>query len=422
MTGTPSGMEAAGLRRRQVLAAATALAAPALIRPARADDPVRLISHRYPALEFYAEKLRSAVPGTTVDTRLMPSGDAMQLQRIAFSAGDTSLDLLWVNSSIVGNYAKNGWLEPLDDLIAKHGQEFGLGDISPASIRGSSYDGHIYALPLTTNVLLYAYREDLFQAAGLQPPATWAEQVAIAQTLNSPRRNGMTLSLKWDQPPYELQSVLNTVGDGWFDKTWHPTFNSPRGIAAIEIFKRLAQYAVPGFTAQGNDENSVNFGQDVAATGQQWATRCASMDDPAKSKVIGKIKWTVPPGGHQAMTTDGYAISRKSAKDKDKLFRLLAIALSEQNQRAGASLAVPTRRAVLSDAEIQAKYRWYPAISKALDAGEPLPALPEFNEAAELATKRMVQAIVGQMPVKEALDTGADEVTELLKRRGYFKT
>ncbi len=408
-----------GLRRRHLLAGATALVAPALLRPAWADDAVQLISHRYPALEFYAEKLRGAVPGTTVNTRLMPSGDAMQLQRIAFGAGDTSLDLLWVNSSIVGNYAKNGWLEPLDDLIAKHAQEFGLGDIAPASLRGVSYDGHVYALPLTTNVLLYAYREDLLAERKLQTPSTWAEQVTIAQSLNSPRRNGTTLSLKWDMPPYELQSVLNTVGDGWFDKSWRPTFNSEKGVAAIETYKQLAKFAVPGFTAQGNDENSVNFGQDVAATGQQWATRCASMDDPAKSKVVGKIKWAVPPGGRQAMTTDAYAISRNSTKDKDKLFRLLAVALSDQNQRAGASLAVPTRRAVLNDPEIQAKYRWYPDISKALEAAEPLPSLPEFSETAEIATKRMVQAIVGQMPVKEALDTGAAEVTDLLKRRGY---
>ncbi len=410
------------LRRRVFLAGTAALAMPAIIGRARADEPVQLISHRYPALEFYAEKLRGAVPGTAVNTRLMPSGDAMQLQRIAFSAGDTSLDLLWVNSTIIGNYARNGWLEPLDDLFAKHGQEFGLEDLSPASLRGVSYDGRIYAMPLTTNVLLYAYRDDLFQAAKLQPPTTWADQVDRARTLNSPRRSGTTISLKWDMPPYELQGVLNTVGDGWFDKSWRPIFNTARGVAAIETYKRLAQYAVPGFTAQGNDENSVNFGQDVAASGQQWATRCASMDDPAKSKVIGRIAWTVPPGGRQAMTTDAYAISRKSVKDKDKLFRLLAVTLAEQNQRAAANLAVPTRRTVLTDPEIQAKYRWYPAISKALDAGEPLPALPEFNEAAELATKRMVQAIVGQMPVKEALDTAADEVTDLLKRRGYFKT
>ena len=65
--------------------------------------------------------------------------------------------------------------------------------------------------------------------------------------------------------------------------------------------------------------------------------------------------------------------------------------------------------------------RWYPTVARCLDAAEPMPALPEFSETAELSTKRMVQAIVGQMPVKEALDTAAGEVTELLKRRGYFK-
>ena len=58
-------------------------------------------------------------------------------------------------------------------------------------------------------------------------------------------------------------------------------------------------------------------------------------------------------------------------------------------------------------------------INPALDYRAMLPDLPEFTEAAELATKRMVQAIVGQMPVKAALDTGAAEVQDLLKRRGY---
>lgn len=409
--------------RRSLLASAAALlATPAIHRPAAADEPVQLISHRYPALEYYAEKMRTALPGTTVNTRLMPSGDAAQLQRIAFSAGDTSLDLIWLNGVLLPNYAKNGWLEPLDDLIAKHKDEFNLGDFTPASLRGCTYNGKIYALPLTINTVLYAYRGDLFEENHLTPPATWQDFVTIAKTLNTPRRNGTTVSLKWDQPPYELQSVLNTIGDGWFDKDWRPTFNSAKGIAAIELYKELVKYAVPGFTAQGNDENSVNFGQDIAATGQQWATRCASMDDPAKSHVVGKIKWATPPGGKQGLSTDAYAISAKSAKDKDLLFRILATTLNEQNQRGAAALCVPPRATVLNDPAIQAKYRWYPAISAALEAGLPLPGLPEFSEAAELATKRMVQGIVGQLQVKEALDTAAAEVTDLLKRRGYYKT
>ncbi len=404
--------------RRAVLGGA--LAMPALNVRAQADA-VTLISHRYPALEWYAEKMKTAVPGVTVDARLMPSGDAAQLHRLQFSSASPGMDLVWLNSSLMSFYAKNGWLEPLDDLIAKFRDEYKLGDLNPTSLRGMTYEGKIYGLPLTTNTLLYAYREDVFSERKLAPPKTWDEQVEIAKSLHSPRRSGTTLSLKWDMPPYELSSVINTVGDGWFDRGWKPTFNSEKGVAAIDLYRRLSAFAVPGFTSQSNDENTVNFAQDVAATGQQWATRCATMDNAQRSKVVGKIQWAVPPGGKQAITTDGYAISKFSTKNKDVLFRILAKALDEESQRGAADLATPTRRAVLNDPAIQAKFRWYPAVSKCLDVGEPLPALAEFNEAGELACKRIVQAIVGQMPVKAALDAGAAEVVELLTRRGYYK-
>lgn len=389
-------------------------------RARAADQTVALVSHRYPALEYYADKMKAAVPGMQVDARLMPSGDAIQIQRLAFSSHADTMDLLWVNGVLTMNYAKNGWIQPLDDLIEKHKAEFRLDDIAPASWQGVTYKGRVYALPLTTNTLMYAYRDDLFQERKLQPAKTWEEYVELAKKLNSPRRNAVSLSLKWDMPPYELNSVLNVVGSGWFDQNWRPTFNSDKGIAAIDLYKRLAQYAVPGFTAQGNDENMVNFSQDICAMGQQWATRAAAMDNPQKSRVAGKVKWTVPPGGKQGLSTDGYAISAYSSKDRETLFRILATALNEANQRGAADLATPTRKSVLNDPGIQAKYRWYPAISQCLDVGQPLPDLPEFTEAAEIATKRMVQAIVGQMPVKEALDTGAAEVTDLLKRRGYY--
>ena len=331
------------------------------------------------------------------------------------------MDILWLNGSLMSFYAKNGWIEPLDGLIAKYRDAFNLADINPTSLKGLSFGGKIYGLPLTTNTLMYAYREDIFAERKLSPPKTWEEQVEIAKSLNSPRRSGTTLSLKWDMPPYELSSVLNTIGNGWFDRDWKPVFHSDKGVAAIDLYRRLSAHAVPGFTSQSNDENTVNFAQDVAATGQQWATRCATMDNPQRSKVVGKMQWTVPPGGRQALSTDGYAISKFSAKNKDMLFRILATALNEDSQRGAADLATPTRRAVLNDPAIQAKFRWYPAVSKCLEVGEPLPALAEFMEAGELACKRIVQAIVGQMPVKAALDAGAAEVVELLTRRGYYK-
>ena len=47
------------------------------VRPARAAEAIQMISHRYPALEYFAEKMRTAVPGVTVNTQLMPFDKAL---------------------------------------------------------------------------------------------------------------------------------------------------------------------------------------------------------------------------------------------------------------------------------------------------------------------------------------------------------
>ncbi len=90
---------------------------------ARASDAVQLLRHRYPALEFYADKLKSALPGVTVDARVMPAPQATELQRVALSSQSDAIDLMWTNDLNVAAFGKSGWLEPLDDLWAKYRKE-----------------------------------------------------------------------------------------------------------------------------------------------------------------------------------------------------------------------------------------------------------------------------------------------------------
>ena len=315
---------------------AARLAAPAILgRAHAADAAVQLISHRYPGLEYYADKLKSALPGVAVDTRLMQAPEAIQLQRLALSSGSGQLDILWANSITMASFAKSGWLEPLDDLWAKHKRRIQPGRHQPGSGAGCSYKGRIYGMPLTTNTMLYAYRSDLFEREG---PEAREDLGRLHRECQGAERSAAALrrhhAMKSDMVNNEMHSVINTIGDGWFDKDWRPTFNDDRGVKAVETYKRLAQYCVPGFTAVHNDEHTINMGQDIAAQGQQWATRCSTMDNPDKSRVVGKIKWTVmPEGGRQVRVSDTYCISRFTAKDKDMLFRLLASALREENQR-----------------------------------------------------------------------------------------
>ncbi len=83
------------------VAAAGAATSLALPRPSRAATDVQMISHRYPALEYYAEKMRSALPGVKVNTQLMPFDKAKELASIALSSKGDTFDIVYASDATV---------------------------------------------------------------------------------------------------------------------------------------------------------------------------------------------------------------------------------------------------------------------------------------------------------------------------------
>src|SRR5579863_5750581 len=126
---------------------------------ARASGPIQMISHRYPALEYFAEKMRTAVPGVTVNTQLMPFDKALELSTIALSSKSDTVDIMYLNDSTFLTFVKNGWLRPLDDLWAKYKDQYKLGDFGEQAISSLTNDGHIYVMPHTLNVMFFFYRK-----------------------------------------------------------------------------------------------------------------------------------------------------------------------------------------------------------------------------------------------------------------------
>ncbi|WP_169728394.1 extracellular solute-binding protein [Geminicoccus roseus] len=411
------------LSRRSAIQTAGAAAALSLLGAprARAASPVQMISHRYPALELFAEKMRGAVDGVEVNTQLMPFDKANELATIALSSKADTLDIVYASDSTVQKYAKNGWLMPLDDLFAKYKDEFGLGDFPEAGLAPYRYEGKLYVLPHTVNVMMLFYRKDLFEAEGKQPPKTIAEYHELAEHFNSPMRAGSVNCLKpVDAGLNEAHWYINALADGWFDDQWKPVFNNEKGVAAIEQLKEITQFAQRGYATAANDECSLAYQQDIGVMGLQWATRAASMDDPAKSRVVGQIDWAAPPDGHARLSGDGYAISAFTKQDPDLLFRIIATSSSDATQREAAALMVPPRESVLRDPKLAEQYRHYPAILASLETATPFPPLPEFYEAGEFITRRILQAVAGEMEVQEALDAAAGETEQLLQSRGYY--
>lgn len=402
--------------RRGILRAAVLLplAAPAI---ARAAAPVQLISHRYPALEFYAKQMAQAVPGVAVEARLMPFDKALELQRVMLSAHADGVDLLYTTDTTVLEFARNGWLRPLDDLWQRFKNEFALGDFADKVMQAFTVGGHIYVMPHNVTVMLMFLRKDLMDAAGLREPRTVAEYRDLAKALNTPRRAGTVSCLKpVDATLNEAHWYLNALGDGWFGPGWTPSFDSAKGIAAIDMLRQVTASAQPGFTAAGNDECTVALQQDLAAAGLQWSTRAKAMDDPAASKVVGKMTWIAPPQGGARFSTDGYAISAFSKQDPETLFRIIAHSASEASMHAAGALILPPRRRLQTDPDRAKISPSWPAAAEAMNTSALFPALPDFYTLGDGIARHIQAGVTGQAPIAAAMHEAATETAAWLKQ------
>jgi ABC-type glycerol-3-phosphate transport system substrate-binding protein len=231
-------MSRSSLTRRALIGAAAAAPFAPYIPRANAAGPIRVISHRQPALEYYTDQMKKALPDGQVSTELMPIDKEVELASITMSGRSDAIDVAYLNDTTMQKFAASGWLEPLDDLWAKHKEEFKLDDYPKSVIEAVSYKGHIYSMPILTNTEMFFYREDLFKANNVAPPKTMSEYMDAAKKLNQGRVSGTVMTLKpVDGCLNETHWYLNSVGEGWFDKDWKPIFNRDAGVKAVTMMK-----------------------------------------------------------------------------------------------------------------------------------------------------------------------------------------
>lgn len=419
-------MTASNYSRRTVLkgVAASALAAPAISLTARtvnAADPVQVILNRYPAQEFFAERMKK-IPGIDVNVQLMPNDKILELLNINMASGSSNFDIIPCNDTQVIRYAKNGWIIPLDELWNKYKDEYQLGDIEKNFVTGSTVDGHLYQLPNEFNSHITMYRKDIYDEKGLRPEQTIQEFRDHAKALTSEKMAGTVLLFRvGDQCATGATYYLNNVGDGWFHNDWRLAVNTPKGVQAVEFMREMAKYAQRGFTTASGDEGSLALYQGFAAMGHMWVTRASSMEDPKKSRVAGKIGYAAPAQGGQRLSLTGYAISKFSKKDPDILFRVMLESVKEQAARDNITNNVPTRTSVLNDQELQSKYPYLVAANGAAKYGKTYPAAPFFSPIAEIVTRRIVQVMTDELKAKEAMDLAAQEGNKYLVENGFLK-
>ena len=89
------------------------------------------------------------------------------------------------------NMAMRGALLPLS---GREGFDEVAARFMPNAMDPYTYEGQVYAIPVTSDFSVMFYREDIFENLGIQPPETWAQLAEIIPTL---QRNNMQMGLPY---------------------------------------------------------------------------------------------------------------------------------------------------------------------------------------------------------------------------------
>jgi multiple sugar transport system substrate-binding protein len=390
---------------------------------------LHLISHRYAALEFYADALAKEAPAnTTVEAELMTYGDWQQKTRINLSSHSSAYDITYIFPPDMGEFASKGWLLPLDKYVKKYWKKYNFGDIPQVIWDAYKYKGKIYGIPSHQWAMFMFVRSDIFKKKGIKIPETLDEMVTAAKELTDKDHFGTVMTLKAaDHLALQFQVFLTACGGWWFDEDMKPAFNSPQALKAIRYIQDLIPYCPPGVNTYGSDEAMIAMAQDRAVFSLQQGTRSAQMNNPAQSKVVGLVDFLPAPpqkkGGPRAslFSTAGYSIPAFTKNDPDLIFRTIANATDQETMTRGAAVGMPVRKSVLTD-KLLAERPDYKASYEALKSGARMrPAIPEFNEIMEVSMRALAKVLVGQAEAKSAMDQAANEAYKIMKAAGYYK-
>lgn len=315
------------------------------------------IGWEFPIITQYAEELEDCEEGSyRFNLQFLDSVEARSAMTQDAATGSPTFELYQGSNAFIGELANQGFLMPLNDLVAKYSDQFDLDEIDDAFWAMASIDGQIYAVPMVSNTMHVFYNKPAMEELGLSVPTTFDEAFQTCRAIiDSGYDIGFLymLSAGWAWQ-IEFDSVLGSMGVTSIDpQTGAPNFNSPEGVAAATTLKRMVDECAPGIASSySTDDVQAAFQTREAILGHTWASRAAGMDDPEASIVVGEIEFAPALGTGSGIVAapayiDGWGIPVGTPADKvEAIFLAMLAATDLESMQAAAEFGLVTRNGV----------------------------------------------------------------------------
>ena len=308
-----------------------------------------------------------------------------------------SVDVIWT-----AEFAAKGWLQPLTGKMAVNTTA-----MLPATVKTATYNGVMYAAPVTSDGGILYYRKDLVP----NPPKTWAEMMSMCSIAKA-KKIGCYAGqyFKYEGLTVNVAEAINSAGGTIVGADGKPTVTSPEAKKGLQnLVTAYADGSIPkeGITFK-EEEGRLAFENGNLLFLRNWPYVYNLAKTDGSSKVKTTFGMAALPGasGPGASSLGGHnaAISVYS-KNKATAADFLKFLTTTEQQKAfvtQGSLA-PVLTALYDDPALVAKFPYLTTLKASLQNAVPRPVTPFYPAVSKAVQDNAYAAIKGEVPVDTAL-------------------
>jgi len=286
----------------------------------------------------------------------------------------------------------------------------------------------VYGIPFGSETSVLGYRKDIFEKHNLKVPETYDELLGLVCKIPElePGMGGLaSRAASGHQASHAFLLHLAPLGGRIFDDKWNPIVNNAAGVQAAEALKKIVDCGPEGAKTFAFAEAGNAFLQGRTAMFLDSTVFASSVEDPKKSKIVGKVGWAPHPKGvRRGSQTGGFGIAiPKNAQNKEAAFLLMQWLTSKHGDKlvalAGGN---PSRYSTHADADVNAKYPHMKIFGEALKHADPdwRPIIPVWGKInADLGTA-LSKVLTEDLDIQKALDGVAERTKATMKDAGYY--
>lgn len=312
------------------------------------------------------------------------------------------------------------------DLVEGYVSNIGVAGGEKGYLPGPT--GSLFGLPFGSETSVLGYRTDIFEKHGLSVPGNYEELLDLACKIPElePGMGGLaSRAASGHHASHAFLLHLAPLGGRIFDDEWNPIVNNAEGVAAANALKTIVGCGAEGAATFGFAEAGASFLQGNSAMFLDSTVFAGQVNDPTKSKVVGKVAWAPHPVGVRAGSqTGGFGIGiPRNAQNKEAAFLLMQWLTSKKADKmialAGGN---PSRYSTHADEEVNAKFPHMAVFGEALKNADSdwRPIIPVWGKInADLGTT-LSKVLTEDADVQTSLDGVAERARAIMEEAGYY--